>query len=209
MGESRSLPYVFPLRSQPRPAVQRPDIPTRGLTSSQPNAWTIVTHLSPCCLFLFRSRTPASAPLARPLQPSGHAFILRRYDTGAFSQTTIFKACFPTASEDEEKAECDWVKASGDNSGANGGKTTDAVRLAGSWVVPDVALETAKTYGVVELIQVRACPALRVQSAVPSPTVPGTCAEPSLFPCRLSPRLTLTLLRPTASRNVRRRHPSR
>lgn len=31
----------------------------------------------------------------------------------------------------------------------------------------------------------------------------------SPFPCRLSPRLTLTLLRPTASRNVRRRRPSR
>ncbi|KAL7410400.1 hypothetical protein BDY24DRAFT_177430 [Mrakia frigida] len=41
--------------------------------------------------------------------PEGHAFVLRRYDTGAFSLTTMFKATFPGASNEEEKIECEWV----------------------------------------------------------------------------------------------------
>lgn len=32
---------------------------------------------------------------------------------------------------------------------------TDAVRLAGTWVVPEVALKAAAAYGVTDLIQVR------------------------------------------------------
>lgn len=87
--------------------------------------------------------------------PKGHAFVLRRYDTGAFSQTTLFKACFPSASDEQERQECEWVKASGDNANANGGKASEAVRLAGTWVVPEVALRAAASYGVTDLIQVR------------------------------------------------------
>lgn len=41
--------------------------------------------------------------------PNEHAFILRRYDTGAISVTTMFKAAFPGATEEEEEREMRWV----------------------------------------------------------------------------------------------------
>lgn len=42
-----------------------------------------------------------------------HAFILRRYDTGAISVTTMYKAAFPTASQEEEDREMRWVSLCG------------------------------------------------------------------------------------------------
>ena len=47
----------------------------------------------------------------------------------------MFKACFPGATEPEEKVECDYVRSNYNNAGANGGKNSDAVRLAGTWSV--------------------------------------------------------------------------
>jgi len=41
--------------------------------------------------------------------PNEHAFVLRRYDTGAISVTTMFKAAFPGATEEEEEREMRWV----------------------------------------------------------------------------------------------------
>ena len=78
------------------------------------------------------------------MQPGGgHAFILRRLDTGAISVTTMFRAAFPTATEEAEKAETNWIKLSFDTSGANkSGKS----RFAGTWVTPDVALYLADNY---------------------------------------------------------------
>ncbi|KAJ3484474.1 hypothetical protein NLJ89_g11976 [Agrocybe chaxingu] len=62
---------------------------------------------------------------------SGHAFILRRFDTGAVSLTTMFRAAFPNASDYEEKVEIQWVKEHHDLSGNNGStKDTHITRLA-------------------------------------------------------------------------------
>ncbi|EPS99934.1 hypothetical protein FOMPIDRAFT_1050267 [Fomitopsis schrenkii] len=41
--------------------------------------------------------------------PSVHVFVLRRFDTGAISLTTMFRAAFPTATDDHEKAESSWI----------------------------------------------------------------------------------------------------
>ncbi|EPQ54071.1 hypothetical protein GLOTRDRAFT_111531 [Gloeophyllum trabeum ATCC 11539] len=81
--------------------------------------------------------------------PSGHAFILRRYDTGAVSLTTMFRAAFPLATDEEEKAETAWVKANYDV-----GTQKDAyrVRLAGTWVGVDVALSVAEAYSISHII---------------------------------------------------------
>lgn len=83
-------------------------------------------------------------PLIRPnppIQPSGHAFILRRYDTGAISLTTMFRAAFPEASELDERKETQWAKESFDLSGNNGSAREPAiVRLAGTWISPSTAL---------------------------------------------------------------------
>ncbi|KAI8980211.1 hypothetical protein BD414DRAFT_538580 [Trametes punicea] len=91
--------------------------------------------------------------------PGGHAFILRRLDTGAISQTTMFRAAFPTASDDAEKAETNWVKMSFDLSGAN---KSGKARFAGTWVTPEVALYLAESYELSAII-----PALA--AAVPDP----------------------------------------
>ncbi|KAJ7035008.1 hypothetical protein C8F04DRAFT_1099783 [Mycena alexandri] len=85
--------------------------------------------------------------------PSGHAFILRRFDTGAVSLTTLFRAAFPTAPEDAEKREVQWVKDSYDLTGNNGSsKETNITRLAGTWVSPTVAVELGTAYSLGDLI---------------------------------------------------------
>ncbi|KAG8937292.1 hypothetical protein FRC02_000062 [Tulasnella sp. 418] len=75
--------------------------------------------------------------------PESHAFILRRFDTGAISLSTMFRSSFPHASEEQERQESSWVKANYDTQGANGG---GKLRLAGTWVPPTVAMHLAKEY---------------------------------------------------------------
>ncbi|EMD34056.1 hypothetical protein CERSUDRAFT_117564 [Gelatoporia subvermispora B] len=93
--------------------------------------------------------------------PTGHAFILRRLDTGAISLTTMFRAAFPTASEEAERNEANWVKASFDVTGAN---KSGKARFAGTWVNPEVALEIAESYALSEIIP-------NLVSATPDPNV--------------------------------------
>ncbi|KAF7374893.1 Apses transcription [Mycena sanguinolenta] len=84
---------------------------------------------------------------------SGHAFILRRFDTGAVSLTTMFRAAFPGAPEDAEKREVQWVKDSYDLTGNNGSSRDASItRLAGTWVSPIIALELGEQYSLGQLI---------------------------------------------------------
>ncbi|KAM6504495.1 hypothetical protein JOM56_001438 [Amanita muscaria] len=86
---------------------------------------------------------------------SGHAFILRRFDTGAISATTMFRAAFPNANEHDEKTEISWIKEHYDLSGNNGSMGNQLVaRLAGVWVSPEVALELGTEYSLGALINV-------------------------------------------------------
>ncbi|KAF8992837.1 hypothetical protein BDQ17DRAFT_1368995 [Cyathus striatus] len=95
--------------------------------------------------------------------PSGHAFILRRFDTGAVSLTTMFRAAFPNAADDDEKKEVQWVKENYDLTGNNGSsKEPHITRLAGTWVSPTVALEIGNYYALGALINA-------VVSAKPDP----------------------------------------
>lgn len=88
-------------------------------------------------------RVPAHLKPHSSCQPSGHAFILRRLDTGAISLTTMFRTAFPTAPEDIERKEAAWVKATYDTAGAN---KSGKARFAGTWVTPEVAVEISKEY---------------------------------------------------------------
>ena len=89
------------------------------------------------------------------LQPTGHAFILRRFDTGAISLTTMFRAAFPNASDVQEKEEITWVKQNNDLAGNNGSsRDTNITRLAGIWVPPDLAAQLAREYDLGPVIQV-------------------------------------------------------
>ncbi|KAK0450194.1 hypothetical protein EV421DRAFT_1990956 [Armillaria borealis] len=135
--------------------------------------------------------------------PSGHAFILRRYDTGAISLTTMFRAAFPTASEQEEKEEVAWVKDNFDLTGNNGSsRDTSITRLAGTWVSPELAMSLAEAYSLGGLINVvvsarpdptanyrrsgkgaatapRATPASPAGSSIPSKAPPSPAAAPN------------------------------
>lgn len=71
----------------------------------------------------------------------------------------MFRAAFPTASEEAEKSEVNWIKLSFDTSGAN---KSGKARFAGHWVTPDVALYLAEGYHLGFII-----PSLA--SAVPDP----------------------------------------
>ncbi|EGN98710.1 hypothetical protein SERLA73DRAFT_152557 [Serpula lacrymans var. lacrymans S7.3] len=98
--------------------------------------------------------------------PTGHAFILRRFDTGAISLTTMFRAAFPTAGDIEEKKEIAWVKEAYDLSGNNGSlKEPTIIRLAGTWLSPEVALlpDFAETYNLTHVIP-------HMAKAVPDPS---------------------------------------
>ncbi|KAJ3573648.1 hypothetical protein NP233_g2298 [Leucocoprinus birnbaumii] len=94
---------------------------------------------------------------------NGHAFILRRYDTGAVSLTTMFRAAFPLASEEAERAELLWVKENHDLSGTNGSsRESHITRLAGTWVAPELAIELGDQYAIGPLISI-------VVNATPDP----------------------------------------
>ncbi|KAL1700223.1 hypothetical protein EV121DRAFT_283520 [Schizophyllum commune] len=86
---------------------------------------------------------------------AGHSFILRRFDSGAISLTTMYRAAFPDGPEDVEKSEYQWVKENNDLTGTNGSsRDTSIPRLAGTWVPPDVALKLAQDYAIAPLIQI-------------------------------------------------------
>ncbi|WWC69409.1 uncharacterized protein I206_103348 [Kwoniella pini CBS 10737] len=95
---------------------------------------------------------------------ASHAFILRRYDTNAISLTTMYKVAFPTATDEDEKREMDWVKSSFETRGTNGGRGSDVVRLAGQWVSRHLAIHLAPAYNLADLIAALA-------RAVPDPNV--------------------------------------
>ncbi|GHJ89909.1 hypothetical protein NliqN6_6311 [Naganishia liquefaciens] len=78
--------------------------------------------------------------------PLEHAFILRRYDTGAISVTTMYKAAFPSATAEDEEREMKWIKSSFDMSGMNGSRTCNAVKLAGNWAPLNLARHLAPAY---------------------------------------------------------------
>lgn len=74
---------------------------------------------------------------------------MRRFDTGAVSLSTMFRASFPTAGDEAEKIDSNWVKTNYDLTGANGG---GKLRLAGTWVPPALAVHLASSYSLGHVI---------------------------------------------------------
>ncbi|CDO68950.1 hypothetical protein BN946_scf185000.g93 [Trametes cinnabarina] len=142
----------------PKPGVPRPALPREH---ANPHIRQLDASKPPTVKFQEIMRDGQSTVVGRVKipTPTGHAFILRRLDTGAISQTTMFRAAFPTASDEAEKAETTWVKMAFDTSGAN---KSGKARFAGTWVNPDVALYLAESYELGGII-----PALA--AAVPDP----------------------------------------
>ncbi|KAI1796845.1 hypothetical protein LXA43DRAFT_911025 [Ganoderma leucocontextum] len=142
----------------PKPGVPRPPLPLDHVNA---HLRTIDASKPPAVKFQEIVRDGQATVVGRVKipTPGGHAFILRRLDTGAISVTTMFRAAFPTANEDAEKGETTWIKLSFDTSGAN---KSGKARFAGTWVTPDVALYLADSYALDAVI-----PSLA--NAVPDP----------------------------------------
>ena len=69
----------------------------------------------------------------------------------------MFRAAFPSAPDDLERTESNWVKQNFDSKGANGGSEAsggrpDTLRLAGVWVRPEVAKTLAPDYSLESII---------------------------------------------------------
>lgn len=127
----------------------RPPLPLELLN---PLLKTAVVEKDPVVKYQIIEREGQEIVIGRvkvPTPNSGHAFILRRYDTGAVSLTTMFRAAFPEASDEDEKNDTAWIKQAYDIAGANGGYRGNArqfLRLAGTWLPVDVALMVAESY---------------------------------------------------------------
>jgi len=67
----------------------------------------------------------------------------------------MFRAAYPLASEEDERAELLWVKENHDLSGNNGStKENHIIRLAGTWVGTALAVELGDQYAIGPLIQI-------------------------------------------------------
>ncbi|KAH9037896.1 hypothetical protein EDB85DRAFT_1935184 [Lactarius pseudohatsudake] len=132
----------------PLTGVPRPPLPLEHLN---PHIKTFDSANVPTVKFQEIIREGQSTIVARMKvpTPSGHAFILRRLDSGAISLTTMFRAAFPTASDESERVEANWVKANYDNSGGN---RAGKARFAGTWVTTDVAITIADEYSLGKII---------------------------------------------------------
>ncbi|KAG6909872.1 hypothetical protein DXG01_014908 [Tephrocybe rancida] len=138
--------------------------------------------------------------------PTGHAFILRRFDTEAVSLTTMYRAAFPNAPDHDEKSELQWVKENYDLTKNNGGPhNTEVTRLAGTWVSPPIARILGEAYGLGGLIHA-------VVEAVPDPTAnyrrsqkSGKEGSISVKPVSANAAATLPTPSPTAQPNPTKR----
>jgi len=132
----------------------KPDIPSELLN---PNLSTLVGDQIPAVKFQVITREGQEIVVGRVKipHPNGHAFILRRFDTGAVSLTTMIRAAFPAATDDMEKTVTNWVRANYPIQGANGPTAagTRNLRLAGTWIPANLAMYLALDYGLVEIIR--------------------------------------------------------
>ena len=75
----------------------------------------------------------------------------------------MFRAAFPTATEQDEKRESSWVKENYSLNGFNGSsKDPGVTRLAGVWVSPEIALQLAESYSLRNIV-------LTIANATPDP----------------------------------------
>ncbi|KAI0250286.1 hypothetical protein BJV78DRAFT_1221049 [Lactifluus subvellereus] len=142
------MPSQPPQFAAPLAGTPRPPLPLEHLN---PHIKTLDTSNLPNVKFQEIIREGQSTIVARMKvpTPAGHAFILRRLDTGAISLTTMFRAAFPTASDESERSEANWVKANYDHSGGN---RAGKARFAGTWVTTDVAITIADDYSLGKII---------------------------------------------------------
>ncbi|GAA5950822.1 hypothetical protein JCM8115_004983 [Rhodotorula mucilaginosa] len=86
-----------------------------------------------------------------PKDVPGH--IIKRFDTNAVSASSLFRAAFPTATEDEEAVEMRWIVVGsrgqyGDTAAA-GMEHVESKKLSGTWIPAKHAHALATEYGII------------------------------------------------------------
>ncbi|KAI0783671.1 hypothetical protein C8Q75DRAFT_736737 [Abortiporus biennis] len=133
----------------PKSSTHRPALPTEHFN---PNLTSMDTTRPPVVKFqeIMRDGQATIVGRVKIPTPTGHAFILRRLDTGAISLTTMFRAAFPSATDEQERQEAIWVKSNFDIAGAN---KTGKARFAGTWVAPEIAIQLSDSYALRPIIE--------------------------------------------------------
>ncbi|KAK4053452.1 hypothetical protein OIV83_001619 [Microbotryomycetes sp. JL201] len=99
--------------------------------------------------------TIARSKVPVPKGVPGH--IIKRFDTGAVSASSLFRAAFPTASSEDEATEMAWIRKGskgkyGDTRKA-GAEHDETQKLSGVWIPAESAHILAKEYGILRFAQ--------------------------------------------------------
>ncbi|KAG8774750.1 hypothetical protein FRC16_005009, partial [Serendipita sp. 398] len=138
-------------RLMPKTTTPRPPLPTKW------NTYLANLERNPVVKFQPIRKDGAVVYVGRikvEVPPDEHnipqkAYVLRRYDTGCISLTTMWRAAFPGTLPLVEKEEITWVRTNYDL-GANTAK--EATRLAGVWISVELARNFAPSYNLTNIV---------------------------------------------------------
>lgn len=87
-----------------------------------------------------------------PVPPGVPGHIIKRFDTNAVSASSMFRAAFPTATEQDEASEMRWITTGsrgkyGDTAKA-GNEHNETQKLSGTWIPAEHAFELAEEYSI-------------------------------------------------------------
>ncbi|KAK4699462.1 hypothetical protein P7C70_g6800, partial [Phenoliferia sp. Uapishka_3] len=162
LAPPQSLPRSRSTRSSlsPGPVASpggRPPLP-RQHANEQMIAWKGKMHkVKTQVLTLGPGKTITIARVKCPVPKQTPGHIIKRFDTGAVSASSLFRAAFPTSSEAEEAAEMKWIakgsrKMYGDTEAA-GVEHDESRKLSGTWIPADKSAKLAKEYGILKFAQ--------------------------------------------------------
>ncbi|KAL8286441.1 hypothetical protein RQP46_004458 [Phenoliferia psychrophenolica] len=103
-------------------------------------------------LTLGPSSTITIARVKCPVPKGVPGHIIKRFDTGAVSASSLFRAAFPHATEESEAAEMAWISKGSRNrygdTKAAGLEHDESKKLSGTWIPADKATGLAKEYNI-------------------------------------------------------------
>jgi hypothetical protein len=120
----------------------------------------------------------------------------------------MYRAAFPGASDQDERKETQWVKDNHELSGNNGStKEPHIIRLAGTWVDPDLAVQFAETYALGDIIALMAKAEPDPKAAYRKSSKAATPKGKELNPSMGLPTPSPTLATPSAAKRRKESSP--
>ncbi|KAG8800972.1 hypothetical protein FRC17_006760, partial [Serendipita sp. 399] len=137
--------------SIPGTVVPRPPLPTKWntfLSNLEKNPIVKFQPIKKDGAVVYVGRIKVEVPPDENNVPQ-KAYVLRRYDTGTISLTTMWRAAFPGAKPLLEKEELNWVRANYDLKTSS---VNEVTRLAGVWIPVELAKNFAPSYNLTNVI---------------------------------------------------------